>query len=106
MQKVVRIDTRAQREIGSFPALVQAKIKASLLLLARDGRLEVPFAKKLDRQLFEIRIKHAGQWRVLYAYIEEEYIIILSAFQKKTQKTPSLILETTKQRLRGYENEK
>ncbi len=48
----------------------------------------MPFAKKITDNLFEIRVTDKGQWRATYGYIFENRIIILSAFQKKTQKIP------------------
>ena len=98
MKKQIGIDRRADKEIKKFPALVQAKVDAALKILARDGKLEKPFSKKLDEKLFEIRIKHQGQWRVLYTYFLEEAIIILSAFHKKTQKTPFEELQRAQKR--------
>jgi phage-related protein len=102
MKKTVCIDKRADKEIKKFPSLIQAKTDALFRVLARDGQLNEPFNKKLDNELFEIRIKHQGQWRILYAYIVDEFIIILSAFVKKTQKTPLDELRKAKQRLKEY----
>jgi len=102
MKKVIRLDKRASREIKKFPSQVQAKIKAYLILLARNGKLEEPFAKKVDAKLFEIRIKYEGQWRILYAYLVDDAVVVLSAFHKKTQKAPIKELETARSRLREY----
>ncbi len=98
----MRIDKLAEKEIKHFPAQVQSHIFAVLRLLARDGKLEEPISKKIDHDLFEIRIHYGGQWRVIYAYLVESWIIILSAFQKKTQKTPKKELSKAKYRLKGY----
>ena len=62
-----------------------------------------PYSKKVDSLLFEIRIKYQGQWRVLYAYIVNNYVLILSAFHKKTQKTPQSEISKAKFRLKGYQ---
>ncbi len=102
VKKIVRFDKRADKEIKRFPDVVQAKIKAAAAILARDGSLIEPLGKKIDKKLFEIRIKHNGQWRILYAYLADEYIIILSAFHKKTQKAPMKELEKAKVRLKEY----
>ncbi len=104
MKKIIRIDKKAAKEIKQFPALVQAKLKGSLLILERDGKLEEPFAKKIDKEIFEIRVKSQGQWRALYAYILESMVIVLSAFQKKTQKTPIDELEKARRRLKEYQS--
>lgn len=102
MKKVIEIDKRAEREICQFNEDVQIKITATLDILAKDGFLKEPFAKRIDEELFEIRIKHKGQYRALYAYVKERRIIILSAFQKKTQKTAKKEIKKAKSRLQQY----
>jgi phage-related protein len=56
--------------------------------LEDEGYLIEPFSKKLDSDLFEIRIRKGKQIRVFYFYHEDEYIFGVHAFVKKTQKTP------------------
>ncbi|EKE05687.1 MAG: hypothetical protein ACD_19C00182G0015 [uncultured bacterium] len=102
MKKVIRFDKRAEKEFKKFGSVVQAKIKAIIDILARDGKLIEPFSKKIDKYLFEIRIVSEGQYRLLYAYLIGEYIIILSAFQKKTQQTPLKEIKKAKDRLNRY----
>lgn len=47
----------------------------------------------------EIRVKHRGQWRVIYLVRSQEAVYVLHAFQKKTQKTAQRDLEKARQRL-------
>jgi len=47
-----------------------------------------PFGKKLDKNLFEMRIRKGGQIRILYFSQEKEYVVGVHGFVKKTQKTP------------------
>ncbi len=77
MHQIIRYDKKAEKEIKKFPILVQAKIEARAQILSRDGKLEEPFGKRLTEDLFEMRIRFQGQWRVIYAYLLENYIIIL-----------------------------
>lgn len=102
MNKIVRIDKKAEKEIKKFPAVAQAKLKAALISLAEYGKLEEPLGKKIDRELFEIRIVFRGQWRIVYAYLAEEYVIILSGFHKKTEKTPLREIHIARTRLAEY----
>lgn len=104
MRKQVLLLPSAEKELRKFPRSVQFKCKALFEILATEGKLEAPFAKKLTGQqdLFEIRVKHQGQWRVMYAYIENKTAIILSAFVKKTQKTPPNQLAKANNRLKNY----
>lgn len=104
MKKSIFIDKNAQKELQKFPRPVQIKFQAAFELLEELGKLEEPLGKKLSghRNLFEIRIRYQGQWRSIYSYLEQETIIILSAFVKKTQKTESKELEKAIKRLQLY----
>jgi phage-related protein len=105
VKKIVYIDKHADKEIRLFSHKVQLKIYSFIQLLKENGRLEEPYAKKLNayNNLYEIRINLMGSWRVFYAYIQKEYIIILGAFQKKKQKTPQDEINKAQKRLRAYE---
>lgn len=48
----------------------------------------------------EIRIKHEGQYRVIYIAKFEVTIYVLHAFQKKTQKTSKQDIEAAKRALK------
>jgi len=104
MKKIVVVDPRSAREISKFPREVQLRFKQDFEILEKDGRLVEPEAKKLisTRGLFEIRVKYKGQWRAIYAYATSYTIVILSAFAKKTQKTPVEELNKAKKRLLEY----
>jgi phage-related protein len=104
MKKIVNFDPRAKKELKKLSKAVRAKITVYIDLLERDGVLVEPHGKKIDEQLFEIRIKVRDQWRLLYAYIFENYVIILTIFQKKTQKTPLQEIEKAKKRLKEYQS--
>jgi len=102
VKKIVSFDKRADKEFKKFPKGAQVEAQASIKILARDGKLLEPFGKKIDNNLFEVRIKFRGQWRLLYAYIIGNEVVILSAFQKKSQKTPVKEIQKAKERLRVY----
>lgn len=102
MKKIILFDKRAEKEFKKFGDIVQAKLKATIDILARDGKLIEPYGKKIDKDLFEIRVESDGQYRLLYAYLTGEYVIVLSAFQKKSQQTPLKEIRKAKVRLRGY----
>lgn len=102
MLKTLYLDARVIKEISKFPHGVIIRIDEAIKILERDGKLVEPYAKKVDKELFEIRIKHQGQWRVLYAYTKGSVIIILTAFQKKTQKLPQYFAKRAYKRLKEY----
>ncbi len=43
-------------------------------------------------------------WRIMYR-IDDDAIVILEVFEKKTQKTPKRILNLCKERLKRYDSE-
>ena len=67
---------------------VQAEYLKIVEQLEKDGRLVEPYGKKLDKGLFEMRIRRGGHVRILYFYHEKEFVIGVHGFVKKTQKTP------------------
>jgi phage-related protein len=102
VKKIVEIDEKAFKELKSFSDEVQAKFFALFEILGVEGFLLEPYAKRINKNICEIRVKHSGQWRALYAYIEKNKVIILSAFNKKQQKLPLKELHKAEQRLRRY----
>ena len=82
----------AVRQVREFmatqPELCQAEYLAIVERLERDGYLIEPFAKKVARDLFEIRIRRGRQVRVFYCYDVGDLVVGVHAFVKKTQKTP------------------
>ena len=79
---------RVRQFIDAQSDEVQAEYLKIVEQLENDGRLVEPYGKKLDKGLFEIRIRRGGQVRILYFYQERDYVIGVHAFVKKTQKTP------------------
>lgn len=80
---------RSVREfIAAQPEECQAEYLAVVERLEHDGFLIEPFAKKIERNLFEIRIRRGRQVRVFYCYHAGDAVIGVHAFVKKTQKTP------------------
>lgn len=49
----------------------------------------------------EIRIKHKGQFRVIYVAKHADAIYVLHAFQKKTQRTRKQDIDTARQALKA-----
>ena len=105
MEKNIIFEKHVLKEIHAFPERVQEKIASFIKVLGRRGELNYPDAKKLqsERNLFEIRIKYKGEWRTLYAYVLVNSIIILSAFHKKSQKTPVEEIHKARKRLHMFQ---
>lgn len=103
MEKVIKIDYRAEKELNSFSESVYYKFEGLIKILKSEGKLGLPDGKKIGANLFEVRIKINGEYRGIYAYIKLDRIVILCFFRKKTQKTPLKLLKLAKKRLQEYE---
>ena len=102
--KEVVWDFSARKIVRSFPVEIKKEVGALLLTLQRGIVLGMPQSRKipaLHKSAFELRIKDAsGIYRVFYAFLDADAILIPHAFTKKTQKTPQKEIDTAKQRLR------
>jgi phage-related protein len=103
MKKNVFFDKRAKEELQKFSYDVQFEFGVYIKILEEEGKLDYPHAKKITKELFEIRVKVQGEYRGLYVYIGESDIIILHCFSKKTQKTPIKDLQISQKRMKYYE---
>ncbi len=57
----------------------------------------------LGRRCHELRVNDKNQiWRIIYR-IDEDAIVILEVFSKKSKTIPKAILDTCKARLRQYD---
>jgi phage-related protein len=103
MEKQIIIDQKALKELLKFSKKVQEELDALFKALEKSGKLEFPDSRKIDKNLFEIRVKYKGQYRGFYAYLQKDNIIALHFFQKKSQKTPVKNLKTAIRRSKLYE---
>lgn len=103
MKKGILYDKNALKELQAFTKDVQKQFIAYTRTLKEQGYLEYPEARKVAKNLFEIRVIHQGVYRGFYAYVRKDSIALLHFFQKKTQKTPLKNLRLAQQRLKQYE---
>ncbi|HEX9722379.1 MAG TPA: type II toxin-antitoxin system RelE/ParE family toxin [Candidatus Paceibacterota bacterium] len=103
MGKEIFYDKNALKELHKFREEVQEEFQTYIRVLRQEGKLEFPEARKVAKNLFEIRVIHGGTYRGFYAYARKDYIALLHFFQKKTQKTPLNNLKLAQQRLKQYE---
>lgn len=81
---------------------IRAKITRMILLLGKYGpSLGMPYSRKIDKDLWELRISGKEAVRVFYAVRKNE-IILLHIFKKKTEKTPQKELKLARQRLERF----
>lgn len=103
MKKKIFLDKNAQKELREFSEEVQLEFEGYFKILELEGRLDFPQARKLTKDIFEIRVKLKGEYRGFYAYIGKLDVVVLHFFGKKTQKTPIKNLKIAQRRLKLYE---
>lgn len=94
-------------EVKTPPFSMEARIKAGFLLrrLQKGDLLEMPVSRpmpSIGANCHELRINDKTKtWRIVY-FIDEDAIVILEVFAKKTQKTPTEVIDSCKRRLQLY----
>jgi phage-related protein len=87
------LDGRTSRE--------QAKLFWALERLAESGfLLGPPWLKKLDDDIWEVRVQHGHLYaRILFYERTKRVFVLLHAFAKRSQRTPKRKLHTARARL-------
>jgi phage-related protein len=66
----------------------RSRIKIAIGFLEKYGSgLREPFSKKIDRNLFELRIRGQDAFRIFYSIFYNTYYLV-HIFKKKSQKIP------------------
>ena len=90
--------------IGLLDEKTQYEIYSFLKKFESDYRFrQSPYCKKITKDIFEIRIKVKDCYRILYAFLHDDIIILLHIFKKKTNKIPKKDLNLAINRLKLYE---
>ena len=95
-------------EIKTPPLSAQARLEAGYLLrlLQQGQRLRLPHSRpmpSIGSRCHELRIQDRNlTWRIVYC-VEPEAIVILDVFEKKSQETPTRVVQACKFRLRAYD---
>ena len=88
---------------------VQEKIEFVIDLVRHQDRVPSSFLKKLvgTDNLYELRIKQGSNiFRVFCFFDEGRIVLLLNAFQKKTQKTPRKEIKLAERLKKEYYEEK
>jgi phage-related protein len=98
-----------QSEIKTPPFSDSARIESGYLmrLLQMGERISLPHSRPMPSigvRCHELRIDDENKkWRIVYR-IDEDAVVILEVFEKKTQKTPKNVIDNCKRRIRMYES--
>lgn len=96
-------------EIKTPPMSSHARIEAGYLLrrLQSGELLSMPWSRpmpSIGARCHELRIHDDNvTWRIIYR-IDDDAILILDVFRKKTQQTPKTVIDTCKRRIRDYDD--
>lgn len=90
--------------IDSLDAKSRAGVARTLDLLEEFGiDLGTPYAKHLEKQLRELRIRHGrNRYRIIYFLATGQTFILLHGFTKKTGPVPRANIETSERRRDDY----
>lgn len=95
-------------QIKTPPFSQAARLEAGFLLreLQQGEALSLPQSRpmpSIGARCHELRVRDAEQnWRIIYR-IDDDAILILEVFSKKSQATPKSIIEICQQRLKQYD---
>jgi phage-related protein len=95
-------------EVKTPPFGVPARTEAGVLLrrLQQGESIGMPHSRPLPSigaRCHELRIRDENQnWRIIYR-IDDDAIVIVHVFSKKTQATPQPVINACKRRLRAYD---
>jgi phage-related protein len=104
-------DVDGQKPVATFLRSLSSNVTLALNTKAaikalQDGLLHrEPFTKALGEGLYEARVEGKDAIRILYFYAGGRRVVIVHAFQKKTQKTPQRELTIANQRKRRFERQ-
>lgn len=95
----VRITNDVEKLIGSLQKKTVAKVLRTIDLLERFGhRLGMPHSRKIDGNLFELRVRGRQEVRIFYA-IRNRQAILFHGFIKKSQKIPEKEISTVRRKM-------
>ena len=95
-------------EVRTPPFSQAARLEAGFLLrqLQLGEKLGLPHSRpmpSIGRRCHELRIVDPdATWRIIYR-IDQDAIVIVDVFSKKTQKIPKSIIASSKNRLRAFD---
>ena len=95
-------------EIKTPPFSAAARIEAGTLLrrLQLGENIGLPHVRpmpSIGRRCYELRIRDEGQnWRIIYR-IDEDAIVMVEVFAKKSSVTPKRAIDTCRVRLKAYD---
>ena len=97
MRKVITYGGYFESFMETLTEDQQTKVNYGILLLKTQKRVPKKFVEHLEDGLFELRTKYEGNiFRTLFIFDEDDKVVLLNGFQKKSRKTPRKEIEKGK----------
>ena len=100
---------KARDAIRAFPGEIRDRVGKALFLLQLGEQPGMPLSRPMPSVapgVSELRLhSEDGQFRVFYFSASAEGILVLHAFVKKTQQTPSSEVQLARKRLKEMQDE-
>ena len=91
--EIRHLDSSLERFIQGLELFTRVKVFHAFGLLERFGyTLRMPLSRKVDRDLFELRIRGVQEVRIFYTF-HQRTIILFHGFIKKSQRIPTRELQ-------------
>ncbi len=90
-------------EIEALPVKLRARLVRLLETIENVGleALREPHVKHLDGKLWELRVRaEGGTARGIYVTAQQQRMVVLHVFAKKSQRTPRRALATAQERMK------
>ncbi|OGN07259.1 MAG: hypothetical protein A2940_00655 [Candidatus Wildermuthbacteria bacterium RIFCSPLOWO2_01_FULL_48_29] len=101
--EVHNFDDSVEEFIKSLEEQTIAKVLRTTELLEEYGpQLVMPHSRKIENNLFELRIRGQQEIRIFYTF-HKSSAILLHGFVKKSEKTPKKEIKTALQRLKALD---
>ena len=105
--EIVYYNENVQRILNAWPIgirAVYARITERISIFGPN--LGMPFTRALGKGLFEIRAKgKEGIGRAFFCTVDEQKVVVLHAYIKKSEKTPLKELEIARKRQEEFRHE-
>ncbi len=106
-RKIITYGGYFERFISTLTEKELRKLDYIISLLESEDRLPVKFIKFLRDGLYELRMEYGSNtYRVFFIFDDGQIVVLLSGYQKKTQKTPQAEIEKALKIKKAYYGDK
>ena len=107
MKKIIAFKKYYLDFISNLTDYERDKVKRALLLLESKDRIPSHYIRYLHDEIFEYRISCENkEFRLFFIFDEENLVILLNCYAKKTKKTPNKEIEKAIKLKKEYKNGK